>query len=271
MMVVKRVDLKKKKVLNKQWNQVIKQENNLIQKKQSHFTEEKVVPLQMKLEEKIPDKVQTALESAFEKAFKLIFEKGVGMIEKSYNKEAQCAAFDINHYAVQRQTNVKHLKKIDQGARKEIALNYLLTTLEGSVLGTLGIGLPDIPLFIGMMLKNIYQISLAYGFDYTKNRERLYILYLICAGSSKGEQLIRYHKRLNEIADRQEEVEENELEQVMKETSRCLAKAMLISKFIQGLPVVGVVGGLSNWNMMKRVSDLAKIKYKKRYLKERLM
>lgn len=272
-MVAKKENLKKQKLLKKQWEKVAQKEKNLIQKKQSNFTKEKLTPLQVKLEEKIPKKVQRALESAFEAGFKLIFEKGIGIIEKSYNKEAQCAEFDIRHYAVQRQMSVKNLNKIDKGARKEVALNHFLTTVEGSVLGALGIGIPDIPLFIGMMLKNIYQISLSYGFDYTEEKERLYILYLICAGASKEERLVRYNSCLNEIAEAQEEQlkEKYHLEEVIKETAQCLAEAMLISKFIQGLPIVGIVGGFSNWSMMKVVSDVAKIKYKKRYLKEKLM
>lgn len=272
-MVAKKEDLKKQKLLKKQLQKVDQKEKKLLKKKQSNFTKEKLTPLQVKLEEKIPKKVQKTLESAFESGFKLIFEKGIGIIEKSYNKEAQCVDFDIKHYAVQRQMSMKNLNKIDKVARKEVMLNHFLTTVEGSVLGALGIGIPDIPLFIGMMLKNIYQISLSYGFDYTEEKEKLYILYLICAGASKEDRQAKYNICLNEIAEGHEEQlrEKYHLEDVIKEVAQCLAEAMLIPKFIQGLPIVGVVGGLSNWSMMKAMSDMAKVKYKKRYLKEKLM
>ena len=41
-----------------------------------------------KLEEKVPEKVYTSLEQAFCKAFALVFEKGTGIIEKSYDRDA---------------------------------------------------------------------------------------------------------------------------------------------------------------------------------------
>lgn len=41
---------------------------------------------------------------------------------------------------------------------------------------------------------------------------------------------------------------------------------MLTSKFIQGLPIVGVVGGITNFKTLHDISTIAKLKYKKRYL-----
>ena len=43
--------------------------------------------LNQKLEEKIPPKLQGTLDAAFAKAFALIFEKGTGVIEKTYQQE----------------------------------------------------------------------------------------------------------------------------------------------------------------------------------------
>ena len=38
------------------------------------------------LEEKVPAKLQETLNAAFSKAFELIFEKGTGIIEKTYDR-----------------------------------------------------------------------------------------------------------------------------------------------------------------------------------------
>ena len=56
-------------------------------------------------------------------------------------------------------------------------LQMTLTTLEGAGLVFLGLGLPDIPLFIPMLL-NLYETALSYGFDYEKEEKR-YLLMLI--------------------------------------------------------------------------------------------
>ena len=45
-----------------------------------------------------------------------------------------------------------------------------------------------------------------------------------------------------------------------------MATSLLTAKFIQGLPVVGVMGGFTNFFAINSISKIAKIKYKKRYL-----
>ena len=45
-----------------------------------------------------------------------------------------------------------------------------------------------------------------------------------------------------------------------------MATSLLTAKFIQGLPVVGVIGGLTNFSAINSISKIVKIKYKKRYL-----
>ena len=93
------------------------------------------------------------------------------------------------------------------------------------------------------------------------------------AGVTKEEVQAMYNRHLDEITkgDEQRLKDTQHLDSVIKETAHCLAEAMLIAKFIQGLPVVGVVGGFSNFTIMKDISEMAKVKYKKRYLKEKLI
>ena len=55
----------------------------------------------------------------------------------------------------------------------------------------------------------------------------------------------------------------------MRETSRALADAMLVVKFIQGTAVVGVVGGACNFSASRRVTEVANLKYQKRFLEKK--
>ena len=41
---------------------------------------------------------------------------------------------------------------------------------------------------------------------------------------------------------------------------------MLTAKFIQGIPIVGAIGGVVNYSIIKRIGEYASLKYKKRYL-----
>ena len=52
----------------------------------------------------------------------------------------------------------------------------------------------------------------------------------------------------------------------MKETASAFAVDMLLLKFIQGLPVVGIIGGAANPVYYSKVMKYVQMKYRKRYL-----
>ena len=62
------------------------------------------------------------------------------------------------------------------------------------------------------------------------------------------------------------EYDKDTLADEIKFTARILSDALLVEKFVQGLPVVGAVGGIVNFNIYRRIAALAEVKYKKRYL-----
>jgi hypothetical protein len=45
-----------------------------------------------------------------------------------------------------------------------------------------------------------------------------------------------------------------------------LASSMLVAKFIQGITLVGTIGGGFNYYWIHRITKIAGIKYKKRFL-----
>ena len=53
---------------------------------------------------------------------------------------------------------------------------------------------------------------------------------------------------------------------LIKETSRNLSESMMFAKVIQGMPIVGMYGGISNYMTIRDISEVASIKYKKRML-----
>lgn len=252
-------------MIKKQFKQLEKKEQKLMQKKQqrtplSAFTE--------KIEEKIPDNLQEKLELAFYKGFQIVFEKGSGIIEKTYDQEQLQKEHALYDYGISQLKHKKSLKKLNQQVNKGQWKNLGLTTLEGTGLGLLGIGLPDIPLFIGVLLRGIYEVAMQYGYDYNTPEEKNYILTLIEAAMSPEEEKQHLNLSVDAFA---EAVDENytldfKLEAQMKRTASTLATDMLCMKFIQGLPIVGVVGGMTNMIYYKKILDYAKLKYQKRYL-----
>ena len=127
--------------------------------------------LNQKLEQVVPDKLQDTLDTAFAKAFGLIFDKGTGVIEKTYNKDELEKCFQINQFASEVRKDGKSLKKITRRAKQSGSMNLLMSGTAGIGMGVLGVGIPDIPVFIGMVLKSVYEIALNYGYRYDTPEE----------------------------------------------------------------------------------------------------
>lgn len=226
------------------------------------------------LEQKIPPKVFQNLKKAFVKAFELIFEKGNALIEKTYQKEELKKDFQIQDYAFELKGKRKELKKMHTAAAKRNFRNLTLSTVEGAGLGLLGIGLPDIVMFIGMILKGTYETALHYGFSYDTDAERLFILNVLEASVSRGSAWDNCNAKVDEMLaipcdmwiTSDENISKQQLAEQVIKTGDAFAVDMLVAKFIQGLPVVGIVGGLSNPVYYQRIMRYVQLKYRKRYL-----
>lgn len=118
------------------------------------------------LQDKVPEKVYLNLEKAFCKAFQVIFDKGTDWIEKTYDAQSIRNGYEVHDFAFQLQADRKVLKELRRQASRTQMQGMLTTSAEGIGLGVLGIGLPDIVLFVGVLLQGVYKIALHYGFDY---------------------------------------------------------------------------------------------------------
>ncbi|EEH97245.1 EcsC family protein [Clostridium tertium] len=261
-----------KKIINREINKLNKKENKMLNKKENKFIKSKVAPISDKIEEKIPQKLKDTLESAFYNGFKLVLEKGSKYIEKLYDKDQIQLEHDVNNYSLDKKVTRKSLKVMDSQGKKSKIINSTISTIEGAGLGVLGIGLPDIPLFIAMILKTIYEIALSYGFDYESEEEKIYILNLINVALTNSEEKVIFNEKLNEI---EYKIDSNidinkDINLEIKSTSQVLSESLLMAKFIQGLPIVGVLGSITNYQVINKVSKYARIRYKKRYLNKKL-
>ena len=254
--------------LSKQLQKINLQEQKFLNTSDNGLLKGTISPLVDKVENIIPDKLKDTLNSAFYKGFQLVFDKGTAFIEKTYNKEKIELEHDINNYAIDRKINKKHMKKLDWHSKQTKLVNTSFSVLEGSVLGLLGVGLPDIPIFISVLVKTVYEIALSYGYQYDSTEEKAYILLLICTAISKGDTQLKYNEQLEALSAKiDNSLQENiDMTKIMKDTSSQLAEALLTAKFIQGIPVVGAVGGVVNYSIVNRVASFSRLKYKKRYL-----
>lgn len=247
------------------------------------------------LEEKVPGSIYENLQKAFRKAFAIVFEKGTGLIEKTYNRESLEEDCQVREFAFQVKANRKTLKKARKDARAGNLRNLAITSAEGIGLGVLGIGLPDIIMFVGVLLKGIYETALQYGYAYDSDQERCFILKLMETAVLKGEDWEEGNREIDRYIEssavecaveeesgteesgeegpgeqQQSETWEKDLRERVKEqtgrTADAFAMDMVLLKFIQGLPVVGILGGAGNPLYYNKVIKYAELKYRKRYL-----
>ena len=223
------------------------------------------------LEQKVPEKIRTGLESGFRKGFTIVFTSGRPIIEKSYRKEELKANHAVHDYAMQMKGGRKEWRQLRREAKQANWLNLAATTAEGMGLGALGIGLPDIVLFLGMLLRGIYETALHYGFDYEDRWEQLLILKMMTTALSTGEEWEYHHSKLEALLKEEvQQVSEQAFADQIDQTASVFAVELMALKFIQGLPVVGVVGGAANPVYYARVLKYVRCQYEKRYLQKQL-
>lgn len=260
-------------LLNNQIKDIIQKEERYLQAKDYSYFKTKINPLLEKVRDKIPADLKNTLDKAFFKAFELIYSKGIDVIEKTYNKDRILVDYDINNQAVNKKLTGKHIKEIDKPSLVSSKFNSAFSAVEGSVLGLLGIGLPDIPVFLALIIKSVNEIALSYGFSYEKDEEKAYLLLLIQTALSKGEAQKTLSQKADHVA---EQIDSGisvdvDVKEEMKAASSCFSEALLTAKFIQGTPIIGAVGGIVNHSYIRKITEYSRIKYKKRYLLKKAM
>lgn len=252
----------KKTPIDKEWEKLVKQESKFLAAR----AEKKDSLLNQKLAAIVPEKLQGMLDAAFAKAFGLIFDKGTGVIEKTYKKEELEKEFKINQYTEEVKKDGKSLRKFSKKAKQSGNVNLLVSGVSGVGMGVLGIGMPDIPVFIGMVLKSIYEIALNYGYQYDTEEEQAFILMLIEGAVSYGDEMLKINQNVDEFMKTGALPESYDRETQIKKTSASLSKELLYMKFLQGVPVVGAVGGAYDAVYVKQITEYANMKYRRRFL-----
>lgn len=250
----------------KEWKKFLKKEEAYLNKRK----EKKESALSSLLEEKIPRKLQETLDAAFSRAFMLIFQKGIHVIEKTYRKDEFEKNYQIQEYTYQLRKNRKSLKAFSKKAEGAGRKNLLLSGVSGVGMGILGVGIPDIPVFTGMMLRSIYEIAMSYGYKYDTEDEQYFILLLIQGAVSYGEEAERIDKAVNIFILEHKLPFSYNITDMISQTAALLSGELLYMKFLQGIPIVGAAGGIYDAVYMKHITEYANLKYKRRFLQEKM-
>ena len=254
---------KRRAAIQRELQLVLRQE----ERRKAAAAKARPVRWKQELEQKLPEKVYDGLQSAFGKAFSLVFRKGGAILEKSYRKDERLTDHRVGDYVLLHQGKRAELRRMRRSASRSNLTNMTITTVEGVGLGALGIGIPDIVIFITMLLRGVYETSMSYGYQYDTPAEQLLILRMLEASLTPGDEgELRDNAVDRMLVHMPAVVAQSELEEQITKTASAFAVDMLLLKFIQGLPVVGLLGGAANPVYYRKVMRYVELKYRKRYL-----
>lgn len=193
----------------------------------------------------VPDKVDKAVKLVISKTSSLIW------LHRTSKRGKR------NLEALKRNTNLETLSAFDKDSKKIYEKGADFTYKEGAILGSIGIGIPDLPVFLMVILRGMFSISAIYGFDYKSEYEKQYILKLLLASLSKGENRRKYFDELDE----QRVGDDNS-----SELAHLIAAELIVQKLIQGIFIIGAVGAISNKITYIKIMKCTRYKYRQRFL-----
>jgi hypothetical protein len=162
----------------------------------------------------------------------------------------------------------ENLKLREEKVRKIIKIYKNTASLEGAITGAGGIlmGLADLPAFLTIKMKMLFEVASAYGYDVKDFKERLFILYifkLTFASQESRNETIRIIENWDEYADHlPKEVESFDWKAFQLE----YRDYMDLAKLAQLIPIIGAgVGAIANYQLSGKLGDMAMQCYRSRY------
>uniref|UniRef100_UPI00189901EE EcsC family protein n=1 Tax=Faecalitalea cylindroides TaxID=39483 RepID=UPI00189901EE len=91
-----------------------------------------------------------------------------------------------------------------------------------------------------------------------------YFMLMIIEGALAHESIYEVNERVDSFI---ESYRSYDIDFQIKQTSKTLASELLYLKFIQGIPIVGIISGFYDSKYMNQISKYANLKYQLRFLK----
>jgi len=246
----------------KEWSALVRQEQRYL----TGHAQYKQPMLNRLLEGKVPPKLQDTLDAAFVKAFTLVFEKGTPLLERTFSPKEVSRQYQENQFSADLRGDRRSLRTFSRRAGRSGAVNLTLSGVEGVVLGALGVGIPDIPVFTGMVLRSLYEMAGHFGFPYDTPEEQYFQLLLIQGALSYGDELLACNQTLDSFLTSPSLPPDFDRRVPIRAAAQALSRQLLYMIFLQGIPVVGMAGGAYDVVCLNRIQQYARLKYRRRLL-----
>lgn len=217
--------------------------------------------IEREIEARIPAAVRENLQNAFREAFTTVVRDGGGVIRSSVPEEAARRQYE----AICRALASPAGGRVESPAAGRSAV---LASLRAAGLGLVGIGLPDIPVFAGVLVRAAARIAMDYGFSPWVRREQVLTLLIFRTGLITGPERLAAERRLAAVLDGAGEPLPDG-ETLAAEVADRLAASLLAAKFLQGMPIAGAAGGLWDGRVTHRLLSHTDLCCRRRFLAKR--
>jgi len=161
-------------------------------------------------------------------------------------------------------------QKIEDLARKKIRFYRSTAAAEGAVTGFGGIllGFADLPLWLSIKMKMLFEIADTYGFDIRDYRERVYILHIFQLTFSSQKNRNQVYKIIANWENHQNELPEDINQFDWRNFQLEYRDYIDLAKLLQLIPGIGaVVGAFVNHRLTDKLGLTAMNAYRMRILK----
>lgn len=209
---------------------------------------------------RLSKKVQTKMQE-------LIPEKAHKILTETIKKMVQAIVVGSDFIQPALKDKSLTLQQRDERVRKKIEDYKKIAAVEGAGTGAGGIllGLADFPLLLTIKIKFLFDAATLYGYDTSKEEERIFLLHIFQLAFSSDE----HRREVFQIIENWETHTEKEQHVDWRKFQQEYRDYIDLAKMLQLVPFIGAaVGAYANYNLLDRLGEVTMKCYQLRWVQE---
>lgn len=208
---------------------------------------------------RLSKKVQTKVQQ-------LIPEKVQNVLTETIKKMVQGISIGSNFIKPKLKETDWSLQRRDEEVMKKMDEYKKIGAAEGAGTGAGGflLGLADFPLLLSIKIKFLFDAATVYGFDTSKEEERLFILHVFQLAFSSDD----HRKKIWKAIETWDTQKENHMD--WEKFQQEYRDYIDLAKMLQLVPVIGApVGAYANYQLLQRLGETTMNCYRMRLLQQK--
>lgn len=176
------------------------------------------------------------------------------------------------YLTTQKKVKTGLLPGIEEKVKEKIDIYSKTAAAEGGITGYGGIlmGLADLPLWLSIKIKMLFEIASLYGHDLSNYKERIYILHIFQLTFSRHQQQKQIFSLINNWDKEKEKLPEDINEFDWRSFQIEYRDYLDLAKLMQLIPGFGAIVGIYiNHKLTRRLGDFAMNAYRMRWLQNK--